>query len=141
MPKIFRTMQKDGLKPVCGNDSSQLGVRVPPHENPDVTPDGGGFVNPQAGGMSVFAEIKKMPPRLLPARLRDLYPEDFQKASGDDTLTVWCMNSDFFNNTQGVGKLSHNWKHPNKPHHGSIEPVERMLIADLQNELCSTQDQ
>ncbi len=141
MPKIFRTMQKDGSKPLCGSGSFQLGVTVHPHENPDVTPDSGGFVDPQTGGMSVFASMKKLPGRLLPSRLRYLFPEDFQKASGDDTLTVWCMIRKYFHSPQSVSRLSHDWDDPNKPRHGLIKPVERMLIADLQNELCSTRDQ
>lgn len=138
MPKIFRTMQKDGAKPLCGDDSFQLGVRVPPHENSDVTPDDGDFVDPQNGGMSVFARIKKMPARLLPARLRDLYPEDFQKASGDNELTVWCMNSEHFGDEDGGTQLVFGWDVPSKPRHGSIEPAHRMQIDDLQRELCAT---
>lgn len=134
-------MQKKEVRPLCGDDFFQLGVTAYPHENPDLVPDSAGFVDPHTGGMSVFAGIKKLPGRLIPARLRDLYPEDFQKASGDNELIVWCMNSEHLFDKEGDGYLAFEWDIPNKPRHGLVEPARRMHIDDFQRELCTTADQ
>lgn len=138
MQRIFRTMQKGDPQPVCGDDFFQLGVTVFPHENPDVIPDDAGFVEPLTGGMSVFAGIKKLPERLIPARLSELYPEDFQKASGDDALTVWCMNSEILTDEISAQPLTLRWDLPNKPRHGLIEPGLRLQTEVLLRELCAT---
>lgn len=134
-------MQRREAQPLCGDDFFQLGVTVHPHENPDVVPDSSNFVNLGTGGMSVFAGIKRLPGRLIPARLRDLYPEDFQKASGDDELTIWCMDSDYFEDEKGGTELVLGWDVPSKPRHGSVEPARWMHIDDYQGEFCATTNQ
>ena len=138
MPRVFRTMQSKGSQPLCGDDFSQLGVTVYPHESPDVTPDGEGYVQPLMGGMSVFAAIKKLPGRLIPLRLRTLFPEDFQKASGDDDLTIWCLDKEYSHSDMITNELVLSWDSAAPYRHGSIGPLSRMKIDDLQTEICST---
>lgn len=46
------TPAQDGL-PLVGRSARMLGVRVPPAEPSDVTPDAGGDIQPGGGGLSV----------------------------------------------------------------------------------------
>lgn len=138
MGRVFRTMKSQGSKPLCGDESFELGVTVYPHAAPDVTPDETRCIKPGAGGMSVFAAIKQLPGRLIPARLRELYPEDFQKAVGGDDLTIWCINIEHFRS--GANDLMLRWTAEENPRHGSVEPSLIMRVDDMQKSLCSTAD-
>jgi len=71
--KLYRTMLQDSTDslPVVGNDARMLGVRIPPHQRPDIQPDPAGDVRPQSGGMSVVADDPlDMKPWLLPQGTR-----------------------------------------------------------------------
>lgn len=136
-PKVYRSMyEKDG-QPAVGSDPVQLGVTLPPTINADVTPESG-YVNKESGGMSVFASLKKLPSRLIPTRLRDLYPENFQRARGDDSLLIWCMGNGEFQNAAITDHLVLRLDKPGEKRHGLIEPGTRMKIEEYQAELYST---
>lgn len=134
-------MESQDSRPRCGDDFSQLGVTVHPHASPDVYPDKDGCVEPGTGGMSVFTEIKRLPGRLIPMRLRELYPEDLQKASGDDSLIIWCIDTDKFQDDPSTSELVFTLGQPAKRGHGTIEPRTRMQVAKLLLHLCATKDQ
>ncbi len=51
MPLTYRSMFKDGDKPLVGSDNHNLGVRVKPHPYPDVDVEPDGTVSPADGGM------------------------------------------------------------------------------------------
>jgi hypothetical protein len=137
MAKLYRSMYEQDGQPKAGNDDFQLGVRVPPHRDADVRPEGD-YVNPGSGGMSVFVSLKKLPGRLIPARLRDLYPNDLQKARGDNALVVWCMGDGEFREGPVTALLVLRLDKPGERRHGLVEPGMRMTLSDYQAELQST---
>jgi hypothetical protein len=63
---FYRTMRadEDGL-PLIGREFSMLGVRIT-GDHPDVRVLDDGTVKPEAGGMSVFIDPRKMPKSLRP---------------------------------------------------------------------------
>lgn len=136
-PKVYRSMYENDGQPAAGNDPFHLGVVLPPDPNADVTPESG-YVNIKSGGMSVFAAIKKLPGRLIPTRLRDQYPDHFQKARGDDSLFVWCMGSGEFQDAAVTDYLMLRLDKPGEKRHGLIEPSARMKVEEYQAELQST---
>ena len=97
-----------------------------------------GPLNAKSGSLSVFAAIKKPPGRLIPARLRDLYPDHFQKARGDDSPVVWCLGSGEFQNGPITDYLVLRLDRPGEKRHGLIEPDAWMKVEDFQVELRST---
>jgi hypothetical protein len=62
---IYRGMQEESGKPKIGDSPKQLGVRIPPHPNPDIVPDAAGNVHPPTianpRGMSCAATIQDLP--------------------------------------------------------------------------------
>lgn len=143
-PKVYRAMYEHDGQPATegspfqpGSNFFQLGVVLPPDPRADVNLEDG-YVNTKSGGMSVFAAIKKLPGRLIPSRLRDLYPDHFQKARGDDSLFVWCMGSGEFQDGAVTDHLVLRLDKPGEKRHGLIEPNVRMKIEDYQAELQST---
>lgn len=74
----------DGL-PRVGANSNELGVRVVPHNNPDIEDDGNGNVKLNNGGMSVSENWRYMLPHLIPKRLMTTYV----KAVGNNSLTCY----------------------------------------------------
>jgi hypothetical protein len=68
---LFRTMRTDvdGL-PVVGREFSMLGVRIT-GPRPDIQVLDDGTVKPEAGGMSVFIDPRKMPKSLRPRTLAE----------------------------------------------------------------------
>lgn len=136
-PRVYRAMYENDGQPSTGSEPFQLGVVLPPDPNADVIPENG-YVNAKSGGMSVFAAIKKLPGRLIPARLRDQYPEHFQKARGDDGLRVWCMGSEEFQDGAVTAHLVLRLDKPGEKRHGLVEPNIRTKLEEYQAELRST---
>ncbi len=136
-PKMYRSMyQRDG-RPSAGSGPFQLGAVLPPDANADINPEEG-CVNIKSGGMSVFAAIKKLPGRLLPTRLRDQYPDHFQKTRGDDGLVVWCLGTGDFQDASVTDRLVLRLDRPGEKRHGLIESNLRMRVEEYQAELQST---
>ena len=80
--RIFRVMKKaDDERPLVGDSSTCLGVRVPT----DIEPTADGSVHPGTGGMSVNPSLADCPPHLVPKRLRHLMPE----ARSSERNFVW----------------------------------------------------
>jgi hypothetical protein len=130
MPLVFRSMLADGDKPLVGQRSSALGVRVP-H---DITPHDDGTVEPGKGGMSVSPAPNCLPPFLIPAQLRGRYPG----ATGKSNLVCWWMGEGPFAEAAISADLS---LRPDSARHGQVEPARRMLIDGFQTALAATRGQ
>ncbi len=77
MPTVYRSMKSaaDGL-PVVGDQSKELGVRVPPNPSSDVDVDPiTQMVVLNGAGMSVAANWRLLKPHLVPARLSGIVPK------------------------------------------------------------------
>jgi hypothetical protein len=92
MPKIFRTMLMQEGRPAVGTESHMLGVRVPPHEYADVSPDETGTLHSRQGGLSVARSVEDLLPHLVPKRLKRF----IQGAGASDSRFVWSMGKGYF---------------------------------------------
>lgn len=92
-------MTPEGDHPSVGRSARQLGVRVPPHEVPDVRPGAGGDLLPGKEGMSVSPSLQALPFTRVPARLREWVPgargrdEDRVFRYGDGTFVRQPLNA------------------------------------------------
>src|SRR5271170_8094039 len=78
-PRIYRTMvfetDETGRRlPQVGTGKNMLGARLPPDVPADVHPDAEGNVARGGEGLSVAPNLKALPLRLVPERLRDRRP-------------------------------------------------------------------
>ncbi len=71
MPKIYRAMMADGELPRVGAAANMLGVRTT-GESVDIAIEDDGTVAPGGGGLSVAPNWRKLPPSVVPTRLRPL---------------------------------------------------------------------
>jgi hypothetical protein len=76
MPTVFRSMKAaaDGL-PVVGDQSKELGVRVPPNRYADIEVDDAGMVVLNGLGLSVVSNWRDLPDHLIPVRLSSIVPQ------------------------------------------------------------------
>lgn len=132
MPRIYRAMFHDDMKPVAGPERNQLGVRVPPDSPADVAPDAADHVAP-GRGMSVAPSWRKLPFFLIPERLKDKVP----KARGEDTLRCWRHGEGVFVDGSINAHLALSRA---TPKHGEVEPARRIPLADYQAALADTRD-
>lgn len=135
MPRLFRSMYEFENRPVVGTERNQLGVRVhpvPQGGNADVYPDAEGCV-PDNQGMSVCPHWKKLPPLLIPERLKDISP----KARGDNALRCFRFGTGpFAESPVAAGlKLTHT-----DSRHGLVEPAERTEVTKFQDALAATKN-
>jgi hypothetical protein len=134
VPKIFRAMRQTEGKPEIGPKG--LGVRLPPDPHADIVPDDSGQIHPGTGGMSVSPTVGDLPARLIPARLRHLYP----KAAGRDDLFVWSMGSGDFS----AGPLAESLAlrpDPEREGHGFVEPDATIATEVYVSALAATRDE
>src|SRR5262249_55618204 len=92
---IFRSMLRDGDKPLVGTETNMLGARVPPHPRADIAVNPDGTVSPGTGkGMSVAPSLEALAkkPFLVSRRLRHRFPA----ARGVDDLVTWKMGEGGF---------------------------------------------
>jgi hypothetical protein len=127
MPKVYRSMARDGDVPRTGSNARSLGVRVPT----DISPPNDGLVSPGMGGMSVSPSWRELPIYRIPRRLNHLVPG----AAGNDADACWTMGTGIFENgplTKGLNLR------PDKPGHGLVEPDAVMSLAEFQDRLAGT---
>jgi hypothetical protein len=126
-------MLNDNGLPVVGSESKMLGVRVPPHQQPDITRDANGIVIPGTGGMSVAPTWRDLPYFLIPKRLRSLMPD----ARGRNELACFRHGAGDF--VESVVSESLVLK-PDSRSHATIQPTRSMPLADFQQALAATRD-
>jgi hypothetical protein len=149
MPRIFRSMARDGDLPLVAPAGDALGVRVAPHPchtapcRDDVHPDEHGVISPMSGahpeqcgapraeGLSVQPDWRVIPPHRIPKRLRHLARE----ARGPNKLFCWEMGTGpFVPTVLGEALLLH----PDKPDHGVAAPATPIHVDEYQRHLAAT---
>lgn len=126
MAGVFRSMVQENGLPLVGNGRDMLGVR-----EIDIRADDTGNVRPGTGGLSVAPAWRRLPPFLIPARLRNKATE----ARGNDRLACFRLGDAAFQPgtvCDGVQLVIGN------PAHGALEPAETMSLARFQNCLAIT---
>ena len=128
MPRIYRSMARDGDFPKIGPTAQTLGARVPG----DI-PEQGGIVQPGTGGISVSPSWRNLPTWRIPKRLIHLVAG----ASGKDTLHCWCMGEGpFVSGAISVGLQLRK----DGPSHALVEPSGAMTVDEYQARLAETQE-
>jgi hypothetical protein len=127
-------MLSNGGKPAIGTDSNMLGVRVPPHPNPDITPTADGSVSPGTHGMSVAPTWQELPYFLIPKRLKTKAPG----AKGRNDLVCFRMGNGAFR-TEAINE--HLTMNADSATHGTVQPAHAMSIDDFQLRLAETQNE
>ena len=133
MPRIYRSMKKDGDRPLVGNGATALGVRFEPDPNADIVTDGAGKVNPDSGGMSVAPSLESLPTHRVPKRLRDRV----EGAIGSNKCFVWRYGAGAFANEAVAEKLK---LHVTDPTHGVVTPSETMPAEEYTDAIARTRD-
>lgn len=133
MPRMFRSMLRDGDRPMVGPSAKMLGVRVPPAEKCDLSPDENGEVAPGTGGMSVAPNWRDLPDYRIPERLQHILPG----ARGKDNLSCWRMGNGPFEPGFVADQLV---LRPGATDHGMVEPDRRMLLASYILAIEATRD-
>lgn len=133
MPRVYRSMKKDGERPLIEDSATGLGVRIGKGKDDDIAPDSSGNVDKGSGGMSVAPTLHDLPGHRIPRRLRDRIPW----ADGSNNCYVWRLGDGPFVDAavaEGLELLL------NTETHGVIAPAARMHISEYQTALCRTQD-
>ena len=134
MPLIYRSMCKDGEKPLVGCSASALGCRIPPDPKADLPVGSDGTVQPNTGGMSVSPHWRMLPRWRIPRRLRD----KIEGAAGSLNLFCWRMGTgSFVPEPVATGLVLR----PDSDTHGTVQPDRQMLLAEYQGALAATRDQ
>jgi hypothetical protein len=133
MPKLFRTMKKDGDgKPVVDATGKGLGVRgIPVNNVVDVDLDEEGRVILNDKGMSVAPDWRVLPPHLIPRRLRDQFPE----AIGSPQLHCFVMGDGPFQDGPMAEGLE---LKRDSPRHGVVSPQSLVMLDQYQKDLAAT---
>lgn len=129
------------VRPMIGSTGRRLGVRVPPAEPSDVSPDEAGNVAPDtqtnrlAEGMSVAPELALLYPHRIPERLAWLVPG----ARGPNQDRVFRLGDGPFTRRQ-VGQSLELVPDPGlTPRHGVVQPASEMNVETFRGELAATQ--
>lgn len=130
MPRIYRSMTREGDQPKVGPSARTLGVRP----GIDVTPDPNGNVRPETGGMSVAPSWRVLPPWRIPKRLDSMVPG----ATGKDEDACWSFGEGPFECSPVNDQLSFR---PDSADHGLVEPAAIMNLDDFQAALAATRDE
>jgi hypothetical protein len=139
LPLIFRVMFAAEDGPQVGNGANCLGVRenaVPPEIL--VEPDG--TVRPGSGGMSVSPSIERLPPHLIPKRLRGLFP-GARGSNNKPTLLPWHFGEGPFVSGPLTDDLVFRLDPTSPDRHGFVEPARPVSLAAYQAALASTRTQ
>lgn len=135
MPTVFRSMKAaaDGL-PVVGDQSKELGVRVPPNPHADVEVDANtNLVVLNGSGMSVAANWRFLLPHLIPKRLIAIIPD----AKGRNYLACYRIGDGPF----APGPLATGLELVQKAGEtnlGNIVPRGVVTVAQFQADLTAT---
>lgn len=138
MPTVYRSMKAgaDGL-PVVGDQSKELGVRVPPNPHADVDVDPNtNFVIMDGSGMSVAANWRLLPPHLIPVRLAGIV----KKAKGLGSLTCFRLGDGPFTPGPLDAGLELTVK-PNVVDRGNVVPGGQVTVFQFQADLAATRTQ
>jgi hypothetical protein len=123
----------DGL-PTVGEQSKQLGVRVPPNPHADVDLGTGDAVILNGKGMSVARHWTDLPPHLIPKRLD---PQKTMGATGSNQLCCFKMGTGSFK----TGAMSESLQIVLKPQNslaGNIVPAASVTIQQFQQSISAT---
>jgi len=134
MPKIYRSMKRDGDKPLVENSANGLGVRVGNGPNDDLPVTNTGEVVPGSGGMSVSSSWRFLPIHRIPRRLRVKLPS----ATGNNSLSCWSMGTGEFSAGAVGGGLV---LRADSTSHGLVEPAERTHLDSYLKNLTATRDE
>lgn len=135
-PTIYRTMvfETDATgqhEPRVGTGQNMLGVRLPPDNPADVHPDAAGNVAPTKEGLSVAPNLKALPLRLVPERLRGRR----LGARGSDDLRLFRLGGGPFQRSSIATGLE---LEPTSKTHGVVRPSTPMPVGDYQERLAAT---
>jgi len=125
----------DGL-PAVGSNSKELGVRVPPNANADIDLDENGDVTLNGKGMSVAENWRRLPPHLVPKRLKPIFPG----ASGSNNVGCYRFGQDPFLPGLLNTRLALVLK-GNDPHAGNVVPARSVREREFQDALAATRDE
>ena len=138
MPTVFRSMKTaaDGL-PVVGDQSKELGVRVPPNPCPDVDVDPStNLILLNGSGMSVAENWRLLLPHLIPKRLSGIIAD----AKGRGNLKCYRLGDGPFapgplaSGLELVLKASDAGK-------GNVVPDTAVTVSQFQVDLAATRNQ
>jgi hypothetical protein len=133
MPRILRSMEKDGESPQIGERRCQLGVRPPGGQSrPDVSLDAAGNVKIGLSGLSVADHPRSMDPALIPVRLRQHFPG----AIGKDSLHIWSHGQGTF--VSGPVSMRLELFVEESSGHGFVRPTEPLTLQQFQSALADT---
>ena len=131
MPRVYRSMERDGNRPRIGHSARTLGVRVE-GGTIDIVVDRHGKVYPGEGGMSVAPHWRSLPPHRIPRRLRPKSNE----ARGSNELYCWRLGDGAFENGEITSRLFHR---VTSATHGVIEPAIAMSLVNFEASVANTQ--
>jgi hypothetical protein len=136
MPRIYRSMQKEGEWPKIARSASTLGVRIATNSSikPDIPVDDLGCVSPTTGGMSVAPSWRLLPAHRIPARLRRLCPE----ATGSNQVYCWTMGQGEF--TDGPLASGLHVRRTSESH-GLVEPSHVVPLSTYEADLAATREE
>ena len=137
MPTVFRSMKAadDGL-PVVGDQSKELGVRVPPNRHADIDVDANSNTVVLNGkGMSVAENWRLLPPHLIPVRLSAFV----SLAKGRGNLKCYRLGDGPFVPGPIGTELELALKRSSKIT-ANIVPSTTCSVAQFQNALAATRD-
>jgi hypothetical protein len=138
MPTVFRSMKAaaDGL-PVVGDQSKELGVRVPPNPHADIDVDPyTSLVVLNGSGMSVAENWRHLPGHLIPARLSPIEP----RARGSDDLKCYRLGDGPFSPGPVANGLELVLK-PGSSESGNLVPSVAVSVSQFQADLAGTREQ
>jgi hypothetical protein len=133
MPKIFRSMRRDGQFPEVSPTAKGLGVRPGPPPNGDIAVTPAGSVLPGTGGLSVAPEWQLLPQHRIPKRLRSKFP----RAQGSNDVHLWRMGAGPFLTSSVTASLV---LKPDGQRHGTVQPVVECMLQAFQLSLAATRE-
>lgn len=141
MPRMYRSMRKEGHFPMVGNEAACLGVRLPcSSDNADVNPDSNGMIEPETGGMSVAPQWRDLPGHRIPSRLKTKAPK--ARAKDSSGLFMWRMGDGPFTRESVAASLV---LKPDPPvdgriTHGVISPSSKTHVDHFVVALVATRE-
>ncbi len=137
MPLMYRPMKSDNDQlPVCGSNSKELGVRVPPNENADIDVTETQTVILNRRGMSVAENWRSLPGHLIPKRLTPVFPG----ATGSNSLSCFRIGEGAFADCNFNDELILVLK-PGRTSKGNLAPGREMSVGAFQAALAATREQ
>jgi len=134
---MFRPMKTDSDKlPVCGSNSKELGVRVPPNTSADIDVTETQTVIMNGRGMSVAENWRVLPGHLIPKRLTPAFPG----ATGSNSLSCFRIGEGAFAADSFNDELNLFLK-AGKTKQGNLSPSNEMLMSAFQTALVATREQ